>query len=158
MALVLRRAQTRHERKKQLELATGYIGPFVRAHFEEVKRLHTAYRGRWNDIAAVLSDAAAVIGDGCPSLRSRAGRPVAQAADVLKKAFHRERQDRERQEAHERGLLTLASVRPAYKPAIVPDRPQPSPRPEVTTGSLDEEDAVVAPNLIALKRKMEGSG
>lgn len=150
LGLMLRQAQRRHERKRQKESTSGDIGTFVRAKFDYVMRVFTDNGGRWSDIAAVLGDAR--------PLRTRAGKPIAEAPEALKKAFHRERRSRERQLERERQILSLAAVPPGFKPAIVVHRRQLPDRAPAPSPSLDDEAGLVDPALTALKRKMEGRG
>lgn len=147
----LRRARAHDHRERKLAAAAGDLGTFVRLNFEELHEEYVDCGGRWPEIAARL-------GRAFPKLRTRGNKPVAAAPADLKKAFHRERQDREARAGHERHLLGLAAVRPGFRPAVVPDKPRPSADPGKTISPLDDEDALVPPSFTALKRRAEGRG
>lgn len=147
----LRRARAEDLRERKLAAAAGDLGTFVRLNFEELLEEYVDCGGRWPDIAARL-------GRAFPKLRTRGNKPVAEAPADLKKAFHRERQDREVRAGHERYLLGLATVRPGFRPAVVPDSPSSATDPQKTADPLDDEDALVPPSFTALKRRAERRG
>lgn len=136
------------ERERRLGAAMRPLAEFVALNFDTVCELHTRFQGDWSSIAQTLRKA-------FPTLATRSGRPVDEAVDSLKKAFHKEKAERSRRASKHRTALRMGAREPAYRPAQQLARSERGrPTPATVPGWGLEADDLVVPELAALKSSL----